>query len=730
MMRVVFLLFAVNLWMAGSVEFSDTLDSVPPLFDLDDWARCRRPGDVYCVLEAALVSGNQTTLQLLKDYSSQSLRHFNRTLVHRGVCATRCEAEGPAETRARSCVNEGLRPYGVQLRHFNRILVHRGVCATRCEAERPAKTRARSCVNEGLRPYGAQFNNTRSLCVSAKTLTGNDARALAIVLLALVVLAALATATHIITDRFDVKCPRLVLALSLRRNWQILTYDRTKPRSDQRMKGMACMEGIRVMGMQCVIFAHVLLLTGTSFIDNPQFLEHIYETFTGQAVMNSPVWLQAFFCLSGFLLSYSTLIGVESSPFTPLKALVAVVNRWIRLTPVAGIMLWFTISWLPQLGSGPLWAWYVDSEAEACSERWWYHILYVHNFLPLNKLCMGHTWYLAVDMQLHILGVLLLLVLVRCRSVALPILGTLLAWSAVAAGFVVYWYQLTPIITAQSPEDLRTLFFKSLILPKLYLPMWMNLAGYACGMAAAFVLYEIQRKGIKLRDSKLFNLIFHLSLPVGTAIVWLGVYFLQDETPPQWAAIVYSAFDRPLVAICFAIFMLGCVTKCKFQHFNLILHLSVPVGTAIVWLGVSFLQEETPPQWAAIVYSAFDRPLVAICFAIFMLGCVTKCKSALRSMFAWKGFHTLGRLSYCVFLTHFVILRVLVTSNPQLGHPTTLSLISLLITASVLSHLAAIPLCLLAELPAIELFKAVTEKERVPAPVGLDLVVTKWIENV
>ncbi|XP_047996900.1 nose resistant to fluoxetine protein 6-like isoform X2 [Leguminivora glycinivorella] len=624
-MGPVLLLFFVNLFMVGSVEFSDTLDSVPPLFDLDDWARCRRPGDVYCVLEAALVSGDPATLQLLKDYSSQSLRHFNRTLVHRGVCATRCEAEGPVEARAQHCVNEGLRPYRVQ----------------------------------------AQFNNTRSLCVSPKAASGRS-RTLAVVLLTLVVLAVVATATHIITDRFEVKCPRFVLAFSLRQNWQILTYDRTKPRSDQRMEGVACMEGIRVMGMQCVIFAHVLLLTGTSFIDNPQFLENIYETFTGQAVMNSPVWLQAFFCLSGFLLAYSTLISVETKPFTPLKAVVGVVNRWMRLTPVAGIMLWFTISWLPELGSGPLWAWYVDSEAEACSERWWYHILYIHNHLPLNKLCMGHTWYLAVDMQLHILGMVLLFVLVRYRRVALPILGALLACSAAAAGLVVYWYELTPIITAQSPEDLRTLFSKSLILPKLYLPMWMNMAGYACGMAAAFVLYEVQKKGIKLRDSKVFNLIFHLSLPVGTVIVWLGVWFLH---------------------------------------------------------------EEPPAQWTAIVYSTFDRPLVAICFALFMLGCVTKCKSALRTMFAWKGFHTLGRLSYCVFLTHFVILRVLVTSNPQLGHPTTISLISLLITASVLSHLAAIPLCLLAELPAIELFKALTEKERIPAPVDLDLVVTKRAEN-
>lgn len=38
---------------------------------------------------------------------------------------------------------------------------------------------------------------------------------------------------------------RYLLAFSLKRNYDILTYDRSKPRTDDRMKDVACIEGIR-----------------------------------------------------------------------------------------------------------------------------------------------------------------------------------------------------------------------------------------------------------------------------------------------------------------------------------------------------------------------------------------------------------------------------------------------------------------------------------------------------
>lgn len=63
-----------------------------------------------------------------------------------------------------------------------------------------------------------------------------------------------------------------------------------------------------------------------------------------------------------------------------------------RLTPVAVFALWFTIAWFPLLGSGPQWSWLVEREAADCLDRWWYHVLYVHNHLPTGKFCMEHTW--------------------------------------------------------------------------------------------------------------------------------------------------------------------------------------------------------------------------------------------------------------------------------------------------------------------------------------------------
>jgi hypothetical protein len=55
-------------------------------------------------------------------------------------------------------------------------------------------------------------------------------------------------------------------------------------------------------------------------------------------------------------------------------------------------------------------------------------------------------------MQLHIFGMLLLLVLVRWRKAVLPVLATLFVVSGGLSGLVTYLYDVTPIITAQSPE--------------------------------------------------------------------------------------------------------------------------------------------------------------------------------------------------------------------------------------------------------------------------------------
>ncbi|GBP67869.1 hypothetical protein EVAR_86695_1 [Eumeta japonica] len=200
-------------------------------------------------------------------------------------------------------------------------------------------------------------------------------------------------------------------------------------------------------------------------------------------------------------------------------------------------------------------------------------------------------------------------------------------------------------LTVNLYRSLRQLFAGSEVLRQLYLPSYMNGAGYVCGLAVAYLHYANQQHGRKLNQKKWFSLAFHLSLLAGSAVVAAGSLFLHDH----------------------------------------------------------------PPAHAAALYAGLDRTLVAVCFNVFLLGCFSKCKSALRSALEWPALHALGRLSYCAFLLHFVVLRVLIGSNTQLPQVSVLACVTLLITCSVLTYLVSVPVCLLVEIPFVQLWKALTD---------------------
>jgi hypothetical protein len=50
------------------------------------------------------------------------------------------------------------------------------------------------------------------------------------------------------------------------------------------------------------------------------------------------------------------------------------------------------------------------------------------------------------------------------------------------------------------------MFAGSKVLPLVYLPSWMNMAGYVAGMATGFLLHHLQNAGVKLNQAKVTNL--------------------------------------------------------------------------------------------------------------------------------------------------------------------------------------------------------------------------------
>ena len=88
-------------------------------------------------------------------------------------------------------------------------------------------------------------------------------------------------------------------------------------------------------------------------------------------------------------------------------------SRWLRLLPslvMVIVSFWFLV---PSFGSSPWWQRHWDIVyGEQCGDYWWSTVLLIQNFIPAPRdpnaldtstgICLGPSWYLAVDFQLHV----------------------------------------------------------------------------------------------------------------------------------------------------------------------------------------------------------------------------------------------------------------------------------------------------------------------------------------
>lgn len=109
------------------------------------------------------------------------------------------------------------------------------------------------------------------------------------------------------------------------------------------------------------------------------------------------------------------------------------IHRLWRITPPYMLVMLFATCLTQYLGNGPEYP-FRDGFNPTCKDDWWKHLLYINNFfspdaavysfiytihlLRLSLMgsffcflakCLGVSWYLGVDMQLHLISPLLLI---------------------------------------------------------------------------------------------------------------------------------------------------------------------------------------------------------------------------------------------------------------------------------------------------------------------------------
>uniref|UniRef100_A0A1B0D242 Acyltransferase 3 domain-containing protein n=1 Tax=Phlebotomus papatasi TaxID=29031 RepID=A0A1B0D242_PHLPP len=255
--------------------------------------------------------------------------------------------------------------------------------------------------------------------------------------------------------------------------------------------GLGCVNGIKTLAMVFIISGHAMAFIAGGPVQNPDFYAKQSQYVQNAFLLNSPLLVDTFLLLSGFLFARLLLVELEKRK-GKVNFGFLYIFRYIRLTPAYMAVLFLYMVLLEKLGSGPLWDARIGLEQERCTSSWWINLLYLNNYLGTEKLCMFQSWYLAADTQLFILAPLLLYPLWRWRKIGVYLFAASATISVLIPFVVTYVNNLDPTFLAFADEisDLSENFY----FINFYIKTHMRATAYIFGLLTGFLVHYMQEK--------------------------------------------------------------------------------------------------------------------------------------------------------------------------------------------------------------------------------------------
>ncbi|XP_059046939.1 nose resistant to fluoxetine protein 6-like [Achroia grisella] len=532
--RVIFLLFLLKSCSAVIYSVNESeYDKFPPLYGLDDYEACMLdPDAVYCVGDYDLYSdGKSELMRILQEYSEHTLKHFNHTQLHRGVCVTR------------TCKN---------------FLKNRSL-----GNEADLESILSACLNESVwndYELQAKLNNIQ-YCKRAGDKIKLDITDAIIAAIYLIIIA-----LNIIGSLYDSKVKNkegkgnpFLLAFSVRKNWKklIASSDRGM---DPRLDRLKLFNALRALTMVLVFFSHASLAMSYSYISNPLFVEKAYEDPMKHLLFNGTLVTQSFFVMSAFLLAYNLQIYSEKHPITWVQFPKGILLRYLRLTPIYALLLGTVATLMRYLGDGPMWQHMVTSESIVCRQYFWAHILYFNNYIYDDAVCSPQTWYLASDTQMFCVGLLVCVMARTPRSRKIVLSLLLIISLLIVAGHT--YYQHLDAVVLQTPETYRTMYAHDDTFRLVYSRGHTNMSTYTLGLAGGFFTYYLQTEKKSVKDYSKFRVLIWLTVPLCVAVIMTGSFFYEDGHPqPTVVTVLYATFYKLVFQILMTSFIIGCILK-------------------------------------------------------------------------------------------------------------------------------------------------------------------------
>lgn len=314
-----------------------------------------------------------------------------------------------------------------------------------------------------------------------------------------------------------------------------------------------CLDGIRAFAMMWVILGHTFVNQISSGV-----MANTLDTFEWIMSLRSiwitsgPITVDTFFMLSGVLLVYTTYGKVTHMKL--LKNLhLFYLNRLLRMFPVLAAMVLIQASFLNWVVDGPYWE-VAMVHTHRCRVYWWSTLLHIQNFYNPGAMCLAHSWYLAIDVQLHILSpIILFWILTGKRR---------LAWIALFCG-------LAAILVASTTFNVINAFPSGTIIPsrldeqeyyltRHYVNTLTRASPFFVGLIFGYLL-AIYR-GQRLVLSKIVvAIIWICTIVISSLIIYSNYPIMQMDWDNQTADDMINSFMRPAWAMCIGWLIFACV---------------------------------------------------------------------------------------------------------------------------------------------------------------------------
>ncbi|CAB3977094.1 nose resistant to fluoxetine 6-like [Paramuricea clavata] len=328
-------------------------------------------------------------------------------------------------------------------------------------------------------------------------------------------------------------------------------------------------------------------------------------------------------------------------------------HRFWRLTPTYMFCILFVTKLRPFFGAGPIW--FAAADTSACSEKWWTNLLYLNNFFELGnkvpKMCMGHTWYLAADMQMFIISSIFLLIAYRYGlrplvcSVGVTILASIIVTACLAANddalpMVFPIFRLNMFLQNRQKDIFR---IDEYFTPfkDIYIKPYCRISPYVMGMVLGYILYK--------QFSKEFKLPWKF-----VAIMWIS---------------------------------------------------AIALALTVVYAPYSAIKED-PHVWTTgerAVFWSLKWSIWGLCIVWLIFACHYNYAGLVKNILVAKFWIPLSHINYAAFIIHFDVIQVLVYNIESPIHFTSFTMVTYFLSALVLTYAIAFIIAVMVELPCANL---------------------------